>query len=243
MHDAMEEEFDAVDETASRGHTPEPDDDEGPRVDRRAILEPAIQSVVTALGGHENGVYVLGDEAYGCLKDLKKYWRKDDTDDDRTVARIFWDARVLFNDLIPIILETAGKGQADHRCALACLDLIAAMTWPIDLSSELQEVDEEDGKLDYSTLLQAHLQYKAALLGAGIMEAIVRMLIPPMQKEKRERTPRDHQIIHVAMYLFRNLAFIKDAPYRANASAEADELASLQARLCTQLHTIISSDT
>ncbi|KIJ43814.1 hypothetical protein M422DRAFT_252726 [Sphaerobolus stellatus SS14] len=53
-----------------------------PEVDRVAILTPAITSVITALGGQQGGQYVLGDEAYGCLKDLKKFWRKDDTDDE-----------------------------------------------------------------------------------------------------------------------------------------------------------------
>ena len=32
-----------------------------PYVDRRAILDPPIRSVVDALGGVENGVYRMGD--------------------------------------------------------------------------------------------------------------------------------------------------------------------------------------
>ena len=90
------------------------DDESGDEayVDRRAILEPPIRSVVEALGGYEGGEYRLGDECYGCLKDLKKDWRND-TDDNRTVARIFWSTRVLPNDLIPILLETTGKGHVE----------------------------------------------------------------------------------------------------------------------------------
>ncbi|OCH83690.1 hypothetical protein OBBRIDRAFT_742835 [Obba rivulosa] len=65
------------------------DDSGGEEHDTRAVLEPAIRSVVDALGGYENSSYRLGDECYGCLKDLKKIWHKDDTDDERTVARIF----------------------------------------------------------------------------------------------------------------------------------------------------------
>ncbi|KAG8940366.1 Topoisomerase 1-associated factor 1, partial [Tulasnella sp. 419] len=87
-----------------------------PEETRRSILSRAIQNVVSALGGFEQispteTVYVLGDSCLGCLKDLKKLWRKDDTDDERTVARIFYECRVLHNDLIPILLETAGKGK------------------------------------------------------------------------------------------------------------------------------------
>ena len=75
-------------------------------LDRRAILEPAVSRVVEALGGVEDGQYRLGDEVDGwCLKDLK-LWRKEDTDDERTVARIFWETRVLPNYLIPILMAT-----------------------------------------------------------------------------------------------------------------------------------------
>ena len=110
----MEEDDEIASPSSSRASSPS--------LDRRAILAPAIQNVVSALGGVHpaTSTYILGDSCYGCLKDLKKFWRKDDTDDDRTVARIFWETRVLINDLVPILLETAGKGLVQDRCALAC---------------------------------------------------------------------------------------------------------------------------
>ena len=73
---------------------------------RKVIITQATTSVIAALGGIEGQRYVFGDEAYGCLKDLKKFWRKDDPDDERSVARNFWKTHVLPNALVPIILET-----------------------------------------------------------------------------------------------------------------------------------------
>lgn len=92
---------------------------------RRDILTPFIQSTVSALGGFEtNGQgekrYRPGDSCLGCLRDLKRFWRKDDTDDERTVARIFWETRVLANDLVPILLETAGRGAVEDKRAIVC---------------------------------------------------------------------------------------------------------------------------
>jgi replication fork protection complex subunit Tof1/Swi1 len=91
---------------------------------RRDILAPFIQSSVSALGGFiasdQGRVYEMGDSCLGCLRDLKKFWRKDDMDDERTVARIFWETRVLPNDLVPILLETAGKGSVTDKRAIAC---------------------------------------------------------------------------------------------------------------------------
>jgi replication fork protection complex subunit Tof1/Swi1 len=235
---------------ASEGETDE-------YINRRAILEPAILNVVNALGGYESGVYRLGDEAYGCLKDLKRFWRKDDADDARTVARILWAARVLPNDLVPILLETAGKGHVDDKRALACADLVAAMTWPIDIAEELKELDELRDEQDpaagaeYTELRQSHLHYKAALLRPGVLRALLALAVPCLARvsagagagggagrsgvrESRE-AERDAQVVSVVLHVVRNLAFIADAPANVHLSADQAELASLQSRLVRAL--------
>ncbi|KAF8523716.1 timeless protein-domain-containing protein [Hysterangium stoloniferum] len=202
-----------------------------PEVDRIAILTPAITSVISALGGQQGGQYVLGDEAYGCLKDLKKFWRKDDTDDERTVARIFWKTRVLQSDLVPILLETAGRGNVEDRCAVICAELITSMTWPIDMASELMELDEElDVGTDYTALLNSHLSYKATLLQPGALQALFGIMLPCLAKTRKERKERDGQIINVVLHLFRNLAFIRDLPSNSHLSADQAEYSSMQSK-------------
>ncbi|KAH9060235.1 timeless protein-domain-containing protein [Lactarius vividus] len=218
---------------------------------RRAILEPAILNVVNALGGYEGGVYRLGDEAYGCLKDLKRFWRKDDADDARTVARILWSARVLPNDLVPILLETAGKGHVEDKRALACADLVAAMTWPIDIAEELKELDELRDDQDpaagaeYTELRQSHLHYKAALLKPGVLRALLALAVPCLARassisggsaaRESRAAARDAQVVSVVLHVVRNLAFIADAPANVHLSADQAELASLQSRLVRAL--------
>ncbi|KAH9474545.1 Topoisomerase 1-associated factor 1 [Psilocybe cubensis] len=211
-------------------------DDEDPYLDRRALLEPVVGRVVDALGGREGGVYVMGDQVSGCLKDLKKLWRKDDTDDERTVARLFWEMRVLPNDLVPILLETAGKGLVEDKRAISCIDLITAMTWPIDMAEELKELDEElDKGTDYTALLQSHLHYKAALLQPGVIQAVFGIILPPLAKGIRERVERDGQVINVALHLIRNLAFIKDLPSNSHLSSDQAEFSNLQSKLIRSL--------
>lgn len=205
---------------------------------RRDILSPAIKHVIAALGGLENtpsgSRYVLGDECYGCLKDLKRFWRKDDTDDERTVARIFYESALLSRDLIPIVLETAGKGDVTNRCAIAAVDLITGMTWPIDIAAELRELDEQEEvqSVDYTTLISAQLSYKRAILAEPeILAAIFDLVVPCMAKERWNRTERDKQLVTLVLYLIRNLAFIRDLPINPNLSADQAELSSLQVRL------------
>ncbi|KAF5373433.1 hypothetical protein D9615_009496 [Tricholomella constricta] len=210
--------------------------DSDPIIDRRAIFQPVISRVVDALGGHEGGTYRMGDEVNGCLKDLKKLWRKDDTDDERTVARIFWETRVLSNDLIPILLATAGKGLVEDKRAIACADLMTAMTWPIDMAEELKELDDElDKGTDYTQLLESHLHYKAAILKPGTMQALFGIVLPPLAKSPKERQERDGQIINVVLHLIRNLAFIKDLPFNTHLSSDQAEFSSLQAKLICAL--------
>jgi len=199
-------------------------------------LRPVIQGVIDALGGFENGTYVLGFQCLSCLKDLKKLWRRDESDDERTIARVFYHSRVLPNDLVPILLETAGKGNVEDKRAISCADLVCAMTWPIDLAEELKELDDVlDRGTDYTTLLQSHLQYKAALLQPGVMNALFGLVLPPLSKPRNERTERDGQIVNIVLHLIRNLAFIRDLPYNTHASADQNEFASLQSKLVVEL--------
>ncbi|KAL5639939.1 hypothetical protein ACGC1H_006487 [Rhizoctonia solani] len=212
---------------------------------RKDILGPVILSTVAALGGVETdtttGVtrYVLGDDCLGCLRDLKKLWRKDDTDDERTVARMFWETRVLENDLVPILIETAGGDIVGDRRAVACADVIGAMTWPIDIAAELKELDEQlDEKTDYATLILAQLHYKEALSRPEVLKALQNIMMPCIAKDKRSRVERDSQIISLVLHIFRNLLLLKDPPRTSTSlSASTTSLASLQSRLLVSLRT------
>jgi len=211
------------------------DSSDGELLDRRGLLAPVVGRVVDALGGNEGGEYVIGDQANGCLKDLKKLWRKDETDDERTVARLFWEMRVLPNDLVAILLQTAGKGLVEDKRAINCVDLMTAMTWPIDLAEELKELDEElDKGTDYTQLLESHLHYKAALLHPGVIQALFGIMLAPLAKPANERTERDGQVINVVLHLIRNLSFIKDLPSN-RLSPDQAEFSTLQSRLIRAL--------
>lgn len=139
-------------------------------VDRRELFLPVVQSLVTALGGYEDAVddqgestlfYRPGDSVLAVLKDLKKLWRKDDTDDERTVARLFHQCS-LAKELIGLLVECAERGDYERKIALASVDLLAALTWPIDVAQELKELaeDHEQVTTDYASLLRAQVEYK-----------------------------------------------------------------------------------
>jgi replication fork protection complex subunit Tof1/Swi1 len=204
---------------------------------RIQLFEPIVRRVVDALGGAEapSDTYKPGDSASSCLSDLKKLWRRDEDDDERTIARIFFSTLVLPNDLIPMLLVTAGQGMVEDPRAIKCADLICAMTWPIDIAEELKELDEEANTPEYTQLLTSHLVYKSALLKPGVLMALLHIAIPPLSRSQKERTPRDAQIVAVILYIIRNLAFIKDPPANTHLSADRAQLANLQSRLIRTL--------
>ncbi|KAH8827121.1 hypothetical protein DL96DRAFT_1605604 [Flagelloscypha sp. PMI_526] len=164
------------------------DDEQFTEVDRRELLTPIVTRVVEALGGLED--------------------RQTTT---ARFARLLWESRVLVNDLIPILLCTAGKGLVDDKRAISAADLITAMTWPIDIAEELKELDDEhDLHVDYTQLIQSH----------RFLQALLNIMLAPLAKPPKDRQERDGQIINVVLHLIRNLAFIKDLPLNSHASAD-----------------------
>lgn len=90
---------------------------------------PVVQTLVNALGGLEQveddegnteTIYRPGDSVLGVLKDLKKLWRQDDSDDERTVARCMAKAG-LMKELIALVNECTPRGDWGRKVALmAC---------------------------------------------------------------------------------------------------------------------------
>ncbi|SCZ93205.1 BZ3500_MvSof-1268-A1-R1_Chr6-2g08528 [Microbotryum saponariae] len=249
-----------TDRGSRAGHEREgdqPDDDEDdeagfdPGLSARSrkylALKPPIASLCTALGGVEEfkdddgeifSAYSLGDQVVGCLKDLKRFWRMDEKDDDRTVARIFYDVGLLKNDLVPILLATLESGAKGERIGLACIELIGAMTWPIDVVAELQEAkthDELKKSQDYTSLIDAQLTYKSIILRNDVLRVMLRLMTPSLSKTHRNRTAKDESVISLILYTFRNLVAMVDRPPRSESS-EAIERAQLQSSLIVQMY-------
>lgn len=108
-----------------------PDADLDDPIIRSRVFFPAVQSLTNALGGYEQqetaagsgiteSIYRPGDSILAVLKDLKKLWRKDDSDDERTVARCMYRTG-LMRELIAILVEMTERGDWGRKVALvAC---------------------------------------------------------------------------------------------------------------------------
>jgi replication fork protection complex subunit Tof1/Swi1 len=100
---------------------------------RAQVYYPAVQSLTNALGGYEEQetspgsgtyetVYRPGDSILAVLKDLKKLWRKDDSDDERTVARCMYRSG-LMKELISILVGMTERGDWGKKVALVACEL------------------------------------------------------------------------------------------------------------------------
>ncbi|WVF65442.1 hypothetical protein IAT40_000170 [Kwoniella sp. CBS 6097] len=214
--------------------------------DRYELFLPAVQALVAALGGYEQvetgpgsgefeTIYRPGDSVLAVLKDLKKLWRKDDEDDERTVARCMAKAG-LMRELVAILVECTDRGDWGRKVALVACDLIAALTWPIDVASELKEMeDEPDVVTDYASLLRAQVEYKATILQSnGPLRCLLVLMLPSLAKPRKDE--KDQRVISLGLHVVRNLLAIKDTVAEGTAIGEKEEFANLQSNLILQLN-------
>ena len=196
----------------------------------------------------------------GCLKDLKKFWRKDDDDPNRTVARILHQSNLVNNDLLPILSITVNRGDLGDRIALAATDLISCLTWPILISEEFKELverEEEDrvDNFEYTSFIQAQQSYKLLIVKNKSVKHLLELLLPRLAKSRlwvdhvrwwyiltilRERNQRDEQVIALILHTFRNILAIKDSDDHPNLHSELiEQLHSFE--ILTLFNTLASS--
>lgn len=185
-----------------------------------------IYSLISAIGGSSTvneGQYLLGDDALACLKDLSRWIRSyDDRMNRHDVKRCMAEANLIKGDLLPILAQQGDKTERSAlatKIALACLDLLNTLTWPIERKEETMTINVHR-HLPYIRLAQ--VEYKRAILHcetADILRTAISIAIPAITTPKSDRTPRDESIIGVVLYFLRNVAIIsqpQDLPSQAD---------------------------
>ncbi|EEH35282.2 topoisomerase 1-associated factor 1 [Paracoccidioides lutzii Pb01] len=196
------------------------------------VVDPEVRayvySLITALGGSgssDTGQYVLGGDALACLRDLKKWLKFYDEKANRMdVARCLAEANLVNRDLIPILKlygNFAHDGKHMSRIALACLELLVPLTWPLEIHSQMTV--NHHRHIPY--LQHSQVLYKRGILGsdtAALLRTIIRIALPSMTTTRSDRSSRDEGILKLMLYFFRNLAVITPAPHLATEGDEEE---------------------
>ncbi|BFZ53969.1 Topoisomerase 1-associated factor 1 [Savitreella phatthalungensis] len=198
-----------------------------------------IHNLVSALGGNDaastDNAYVLGDDALGCLRDIKRWLQHYDEKRDR------WDVKaalgamnVVTTDLCPILSawqprhDTIGEDDpVQRRIALACVEILVPITWPLDLGQ-----DPDDTKIrQYPNLKLALRQYKTSLLFdttfSNVLPNVMRVAYPSLAVPRHKRSDRDIGIIRLVLYLLRNLSAIDESSRRSETIIAFDKARAL----------------
>ncbi|KAJ5632269.1 hypothetical protein N7490_008608 [Penicillium lividum] len=185
-----------------------------------------VYSLVTALGGFngENADrYVLGDDALACLRDIKRWLKLYDEKNNRMdVARCLGEANLINGDLLPILSLWWSNGQKNKhmtRIALACLELLVPLTWPVEFHNQMTVNHHRHTPY----IQQAQVQYKRGILkhgGSNILRTIIRIALPSMALPRSERESRDEGILKLMLYFLRNIAIIST---NARLAADGEE--------------------
>lgn len=212
--------------------------------DPETILKARIALLATAIGGPDYTSkivpppYKLGDDCLACLKDLKRWFKLVDDQQNRwDVAMAAAEYKILIDDLVPILIDWENKctlatklsrkkrkekqdspevptsetfrNKAYHdRVALHCLQLLVLMTWPLVLTDQ-----STANQVNLFTELKKHqLVYKKTILSmenGKVLKAVVRIAADVMKIERLRRTPRDNIIIKLVLNFFRNIIAIE----------------------------------
>ncbi|CAM1508264.1 Fc.00g051120.m01.CDS01 [Cosmosporella sp. VM-42] len=186
-----------------------------------------INSLVSALGGisaDDDGRYQLGDDALEVLRDIKRWIRFYDEKTNRMdVARCLYEANLIEGDLLPILAtwpENAMDSKFKAKIALACIEVMVPLTWPMDRDKERMTVNHHR---HIPVLELGQVAYKRAIInfdGARILHTAVRVALPSMAIPIGDRTPRDQGIIKLVLFFLRNMAMIAPPP---NVKYDGDE--------------------
>lgn len=148
------------------------------------------------------------------LRDLKRWLKLYDEKTNRLdVARCLAEANIVRGDLLPILStwkENAKNEKAKARIALACLELLVPLTWPLE-----QEEMTVNHHRHTPYILQAQVKYKAAVLhweATAVLRQTIRIALPALAMKREERTNRDEGIIKLMLYFIRNIAVIRQIP-------------------------------
>ena len=96
-----------------------------------------VYSLVSAVGGQStlDDRYAIGDDALAVLNDLLRWLRLYDEKTNRfDVKRCLAEANLVKGDLLEILAlwpEDAQENKLKSKLALACLQLLVPLTWPI----------------------------------------------------------------------------------------------------------------
>jgi replication fork protection complex subunit Tof1/Swi1 len=167
-------------------------------------------------GADEDGRYILGDDALACLRDLKRWLKLYDEKANRLdVARCLAESNLVGGDLLQILAawpENATDDKLKSKIALACLELLVPLTWPLEKDPQQMTVNHHR----HTPYLQlAQLGYKRSIIGfdgARILHTAVRIALPSMAEAMGDRSSRDEGIIKLLLYFIRNIAMISPTP-------------------------------
>jgi replication fork protection complex subunit Tof1/Swi1 len=129
------------------------------------------------------------------------------------VARCLAEANLVIGDVLPILATWTelNKDKSKARLALACLELLVPLTWPLENAGGMTVNHHRHTPY----ILQAHVRYKAGVLGydrANILRTIVRIGLPSIATSRDDRTARDEGIIKLMLYFLRNISVITPIP-------------------------------
>lgn len=181
-----------------------------------------ILMLCSALGGVDptTNEYILGVDAYGCLKDIKTWLKRFEERNSWLVASFCHDTGLFVNDLVPIMVQF-GINTNETKIVLIALELMVKLTSPIVVIDD--EDENEDQLVFYMKMKLAQVEYKYKLLNYNngqIIKNVLNIAIPILKMDKKDLVKRDNIILNLCITLFVNILRIEPSTtFKSNSSS------------------------
>ncbi|KAJ3274817.1 Topoisomerase 1-associated factor 1 [Terramyces sp. JEL0728] len=189
------------------------------------IFQNHVLSVCNALGGYEQDAYVPGDEAYDCLRDLKRFIKMDENEGTKNSHFLLGKWNIMTSDLIPLFLHSASDpdiSKESMRMSLGSLDVMVSLTMP------LKEVDVNQNQF-YKT-------YKGGFLKTGFWKGILNVIVCLLSTPQNKRDELHKQKFLLPITLIRNILAIDDIQESTAMSNNQYVKSKLQEELVEKMH-------
>lgn len=174
-------------------------------------MESVLQNIVISIGGFdysgESPVYVPGDDSLACLKDLKRWLKlRDDEQNSWDVKSFLATTNIVQVDLSEIFRLYASYNY-DENCyyilAIAAVEVLVPLTWPLELENHTTTAEQFQ---QFSQLKEAQKLYKKILIRKENVICLLQMASSLLAKEKPSE--RDYGMLRLILFLFRNICLI-----------------------------------
>jgi timeless len=168
-----------------------------------------LQSTLQALGYYEDGKYYKTKDCLNAAKDLLRYLRRDDENNERSIRIELLKSDIISNDLIQIIKSLNSIQKDDNLLFELVLRLLVNLTQSSPICHDFKMPNDKIENDIYMKIDLYLKNHKEAFADVKLLKCLCSKLKVSLDKNWKERNEDDENMIERILLLIRNILSIK----------------------------------